>query len=75
MPETGAPSGGGTLRPALTAFRHGVASADPLPDGVLLWTRCTAAGEPVTVEWWLSPTQQPSEAVAGGTVEARPEHD
>ncbi|MDI9888405.1 PhoD-like phosphatase N-terminal domain-containing protein, partial [Streptomyces sp. HNM0645] len=26
-----------------TAFLHGVASGDPLPDGVLLWTRVTPA--------------------------------
>ena len=76
MPETGPPLGGGTVRPALTAFRHGVASADPLPDAVLLWTRCTTgAGEPVAVDWWLSPTPDPSDAVASGTADASPERD
>ena len=29
---------------ARTVFRHGVASGDPLPDRVILWTRVTAAG-------------------------------
>ncbi|MFD4642605.1 alkaline phosphatase D family protein [Lentzea sp. NPDC058436] len=29
----------GTAHAASTAFEHGVASGDPLPDGVLLWTR------------------------------------
>jgi len=27
-------------------FRHGVASGDPLPDAVILWTRVTREGEP-----------------------------
>lgn len=38
------------------AFLHGVASGDPLADGVILWSRVTlegehVAGEPVDVEW------------------------
>jgi phosphodiesterase/alkaline phosphatase D-like protein len=41
--------------PALPAgFLHGVASFDPLPDAVLIWTRFTPAGTPkgsVAVEW------------------------
>ena len=33
-------------------FEHGVASGDPLPEGVILWTRVTSEGsEPVEV-WW-----------------------
>lgn len=32
---------------AATGFLHGVASGDPLPDGVLLWTRVTPAPEAV----------------------------
>ena len=33
-------------------FRHGVASGDPLSDGVILWTRVSgASGESVTVRW------------------------
>jgi alkaline phosphatase D len=58
----------------LTAFRHGVASADPLPDGVLLWTRCTAGGsDPVDVEWWIGPA--PDEPLARGTATASPDGD
>ena len=60
----------------MTAFRHGVASADPLPDGVLLWTRCTTDGRgPVPVDWWVSPTAEASDVVARGTAEASPEAD
>ena len=32
---------------ASAAFRHGVASGDPLPDGVLLWTRVTPSPDAV----------------------------
>jgi alkaline phosphatase D len=54
----------------LVTFRHGVASADPLADGVILWTRCTT-GEagPVDVEWWIGPTTDPTAAVSRGTAE------
>ena len=30
-----------TLDPTLKPFYHGVASGDPLPDGVMIWTRVT----------------------------------
>ena len=60
----------------MTAFRHGVASADPLPDGVLLWTRVTTdAGGPVAVDWWVSRSPAPSDVVARGTAEGSPESD
>jgi alkaline phosphatase D len=58
----------------LSAFRHGVASADPLPDGVLLWTRVTTdAGAPVAVDWWIGVT--PDDVVARGRAEAAPAGD
>jgi len=59
-------------------FRHGVASADPLPGGVLLWTRCTTdAHEAVAVDWWVSRSPAPARAeiVARGTAEATSAHD
>ncbi len=62
----------------MIVFRHGVASADPLPDGVLLWTRCTTGGQgPVAVDWWVSraPEPVPAHVVATGTAEASPESD
>jgi phosphodiesterase/alkaline phosphatase D-like protein len=61
----------------LVTFRHGVASADPLPGGVLLWTRCSGV-DPATavdVDWWIGPTADPSAAVARGTAEASAERD
>ena len=35
------------------AFEHGVASGDPLPDGVVLWTRVTpkSGSGPIAVAW------------------------
>lgn len=65
---------GGTVRAALIAFRHGVASADPLPDGVLLWTRCTTdASGPVAVDWWVGRSAE--DVVARGPAEASPAGD
>ncbi|MGH3325842.1 MAG: alkaline phosphatase D family protein, partial [Streptomyces sp.] len=61
------------------AFLHGVASGDPLPDGVLLWTRVTPSpdavpgsgkGRPVTVTWEVAEDKDFAEVVAHGTAEA-----
>ncbi len=57
----------------MIVFRHGVASADPLPDGVLLWTRCTTdCAGPVEIDWWVSrtPAAEPAQIVARGRIEA-----
>ncbi len=63
-------------RSDLVTFRHGVASADPLPDGVLIWTRCTTAGpEPVDVDWWIGRTAEPAAAVSRGAAEASADAD
>ena len=62
----------------MIVFRHGVASADPLPDGVLLWTRCTTGGStPVVVDWWVGRSPEPGAAgvVARGTATASPDRD
>ncbi|CAL9417169.1 alkaline phosphatase D family protein [Streptomyces sp. enrichment culture] len=61
------------------AFLHGVASGDPLPDGVLLWTRVTPAPEAVPgsglgpdtpVSWVVATDQALTNIVAKGTVTA-----
>ncbi|MGW2274253.1 alkaline phosphatase D family protein [Streptomyces yangpuensis] len=73
--------GAGTAHAAGTApaFLHGVASGDPLPDGVLLWTRVTPTpeavpgsglGPAVQVSWEVAADQAFSRIVAGGTVTA-----
>ncbi len=41
----------GTPGPA-TMFEHGVASGDPLTDGVILWTRVSPEGDSEIEVWW-----------------------
>lgn len=62
------PDGGGP-------FRHGVASGDPLPDGVLLWTRVTptddalpgsGVGPDVTLDWEVAQDSRFRKVVARG---------
>ncbi|MFF9295264.1 alkaline phosphatase D family protein [Streptomyces althioticus] len=59
------------------AFLHGVASGDPLPDGVLLWTRVTptpdalpgsGAGPGTEVRWTVARDRTFTDVVAQGTV-------
>ncbi|WP_030547315.1 alkaline phosphatase D family protein [Streptomyces exfoliatus] len=65
--------------PAATAFLHGVASGDPLPDGVLLWTRVTPTpeavpgsglGPDVQVGWEMAEDRAFARVVASGTTTA-----
>ncbi|MGW5848564.1 alkaline phosphatase D family protein [Streptomyces sp. NPDC055254] len=64
---------------AAPAFLHGVASGDPLPDGVLLWTRVTptadalpgsGAGPALQVTWEVAGDKAFSRIVATGAVTA-----
>jgi len=58
-------------------FRHGVASGDPLPDGVLLWTRLTPA-EPTDekiVRWQIADHPSFATILDEGTVTARSDRD
>ncbi|MGW0143784.1 alkaline phosphatase D family protein [Streptomyces calvus] len=61
---------------AAPAFLHGVASGDPLPDGVLLWTRVTPTPEAVPgsglgpdteVRWTLARDRAFTDVVARGS--------
>ncbi|WFB10042.1 alkaline phosphatase D family protein [Streptomyces sp. LX-29] len=61
------------------AFLHGVASGDPLPDGILLWTRVTpepgaqpgsGIGADTEVSWEVAEDQAFRTVVAHGTVTA-----
>lgn len=50
-------------------FEHGVASGDPLPEGVVLWSRVTSEGsEPVEVWWEMALDEEFLERTAQGTV-------
>ncbi|OLE18349.1 MAG: hypothetical protein AUI36_35965 [Cyanobacteria bacterium 13_1_40CM_2_61_4] len=62
-------------------FTLGVASGDPLPDGVLIWTRLApeplsgggVAGAPVDVEWLLARDDEMRDVVRSGTSSALPD--
>jgi alkaline phosphatase D len=56
----------GAARP----FLHGVASGDPLPDRIILWTRVTPGDVdgPVDVRWLLATDPALTAVVGGGTV-------
>ncbi|MGW2408377.1 alkaline phosphatase D family protein [Streptomyces sp. NPDC001739] len=65
-------------------FQHGVASGDPLPDGVLLWTRITPSpsatpgsglGPATEVTWEVSADKGFGTAVARGRVTTSAAHD
>ncbi|MFY1631831.1 alkaline phosphatase D family protein [Solwaraspora sp. WMMB335] len=58
-------------------FRHGVASGDPTPDGILLWTRVTpsedalpgsGAGPDVTVTWQVASDPEFTTVIDAGAV-------
>ncbi|MET9733592.1 alkaline phosphatase D family protein [Streptomyces sp. NPDC006458] len=61
------------------AFLHGIASGDPLPDGILLWTRVTPAPEAVpgsglgadtTVSWVVATDRALTDVVSRGSTTA-----
>jgi len=65
-------------------FAHGVASGDPLPDRVILWTRVTptpasspgsASGPAVTVRWQVAADPRFRRVVASGSARTGPEVD
>ncbi|WP_028192670.1 alkaline phosphatase D family protein [Salinispora pacifica] len=66
------------------AFRHGVASGDPLPNGVLLWTRLTPTeeaqpgsglGPEAQVSWQISADPDFTTLLAQGTIPTGPARD
>jgi alkaline phosphatase D len=74
----------GVASAASTVFQHGVASGDPLPGGILLWTRVTptpestpasGAGPTVTVDWQIAADASFAAIVRAGQVTTGPERD
>ncbi|OJF13124.1 alkaline phosphatase D family protein [Couchioplanes caeruleus] len=74
----------GVAHAASGAFQHGVASGDPLPGGILLWTRVTptpdsvpgsGAGPEVTVSWQIAADAGFAAVVAAGEVRTGPARD
>ncbi len=56
---------------AVFAFGHGVASGDPLADGIILWTRVTPSeykGTEAEVAWAIATDEAMTEVVDKGTV-------
>ncbi len=71
-------------RPVRDPFSLGVASGEPLPDGVVLWTRLAPdplaadglggmRSRPVPVQWQIAEDDRFRRTVAAGTETARPE--
>ena len=57
-------------------FAHGVASGDPTPHAVILWTRVTSPdGSPLDVGWEVSTDAEFRDVVASGTVTADADSD
>ncbi|MFI5718829.1 alkaline phosphatase D family protein [Nocardia sp. NPDC051750] len=72
-------------RAGVPVFGHGVASGDPLPDGVIIWTRVTVnpaavpgsgAGGPATVHWEVAADDRFATIVTAGetTADAQGDH-
>src|SRR5689334_24422557 len=70
--------------PGAPHFRHGVASGDPLPDRVVLWTRVTPTeaaqpgsgkGPRVTVRWQVAKDRRFTRVVAKGSQVTGPSRD
>ena len=75
---------GGPASAASRSFRHGVASGDPRPRSVVLWTRVTpteaaqpgsGAGPSVTVSWEVASDPRFRRVVANGRVRTGPGRD
>lgn len=57
-------------------FEHGVASGDPLPDAVIVWTRLSTGDEgPVDVDWEVSSDPDFAQPVASGAALAAAARD
>jgi alkaline phosphatase D len=65
--------------PDLAPFYHGVASGDPLPDGIILWTRVTQRARnndpQIRVEWMVADDPGLTKIVAKGHAFATEERD
>lgn len=84
LPGAGAASSGRGGRLPADPFRLGVASGDPLPNGVVLWTRLAPEPlaldgrggmprRPVPVQWQVAHDESFRRVVRRGTAVARPE--
>ncbi|MFC4782903.1 alkaline phosphatase D family protein [Nocardioides sp. MAHUQ-72] len=81
---TSTPAAAAAARDGGGAFRHGVASGDPLPTAVVIWTRVTPTpastpgsgkGPRVRVEWEVATDAQFRHVVRSGSFGTGPERD
>lgn len=65
------------LDPALAPFYHGVASGDPTPDRVIIWTRYTPdiSGDPVTINWEMATDTGFADVVQNGNMVTQSNRD
>ena len=73
-----APRAAAQADPSLAPFLHGVASGDPLADGVVIWTRVdpgTDRTRTIPLSWRVATDPALEDVVVDGTAEARPERD
>ncbi len=66
-----------TDSPAPERFVHGVASGDPLPDAVILWTRVTAGdgSGPIDAEWEVAEDPEMTKRVVNGVAKTDASRD
>ncbi|MBI3519933.1 MAG: alkaline phosphatase D family protein [Bacteroidetes bacterium] len=60
-----------SLEPCLAPFYHGVASGDPMPDKVIIWTRVTpdtVSSDPVLISWQMATDTGMTNIVQGGSL-------
>ena len=67
-----------TAADAAVSFQHGVASGDPLPNRVILWTRVTppaADSGSIDVRWWIGEREDGANPRGSGTTVTSQERD
>ena len=59
-----------------TIFAHGVASGDPEPNSVVIWTRVSGSKDPVAVDWYVARDSEMLDVVSHGqfTTNAQRDH-
>jgi alkaline phosphatase D len=59
----------------MPAFVHGVASGDPTPETVVIWTRVTTDEDDAAVAWRVARDEALTDIVASGEARAQSQHD
>ncbi len=71
--------GAGSVAANRSPFIHGLASGDPLSNGVILWTRVSPREgrflEPIRTAWWIAADPDGLDIFGSGEVDAQPDRD